>query len=533
MRFFYASMLLLYVLTTQGQTVSTVRLTPSANPVKTTIKQKAETVAARPRYVFTEAGGSAATADRIPFWLGANQFGIVPTQSPFGTLRAGAFQDYDSTTYIYGYKFRRRRVDWGYGIEVVGNVGKTAALLIPEAYLKARLGPFELMAGRRREVYGLADTTLGTGSFAISPNALPIPRVQVSLPQFTPIGFTRGILAFQGVYAHGWFDDSGPIKGSYLHQKTLYGRLGKETWPIRFYGGFNHQVQWAGRTDIFTSDKIIKNGRFPSSFSNYIDAVTGASLAARGTNQDTTLTAEGDRFNRIGNHLGSIDIGFEINARRYSVLFYRQSFYEDGSLYYLINIADGLNGIQFRNKKRRTGHGFRIDKVVAEFLYTKNQGGADFGNLPTNRGNDNYYNHGQYLRGWSYSGRTLGTPFIPPASTVQTDLPPAYVVGDTKPPYRIFTNNNRVSVLHLGASGQFGSRYTFALKCSFSDNLGTYITPFPASTRQLSAFLNITGPIGHRRDLLATVSVGADQGKLYDNSVGAYIGIRKVWAGQP
>ena len=30
--------------------------------------------------------------------------------------------------------------------------------------------------------------------------------------------------------------------GTYLHQKSLYGRFGKPEWKLKLYGGFNHQV---------------------------------------------------------------------------------------------------------------------------------------------------------------------------------------------------------------------------------------------------------------------------------------------------
>ena len=34
------------------------------------------------------------------------------------------------------------------------------------------------------------------------------------------------------------------LPGTYLHQKSLYGRFGKPGWKLKLYGGFNHQVLW-------------------------------------------------------------------------------------------------------------------------------------------------------------------------------------------------------------------------------------------------------------------------------------------------
>ena len=49
---------------------------------------------------------------------------------------------------------------------------------------------------------------------------------------------------------------------------------------------------------------------------------------------DGTATAEGG--NRVGNHLGTLDIGLEYENDKSQWSFYRQSIFEDGSLRYLI-----------------------------------------------------------------------------------------------------------------------------------------------------------------------------------------------------
>ncbi|WP_221622243.1 capsule assembly Wzi family protein [Larkinella rosea] len=418
---------------------------------------------------------------------------------------------------------KNRNASWGYGLELVGNVTRRSAFLLPEAYVKGKIRGLELLVGRRRETVGLADSTMGTGAYIWSGNALPMPKIQLSLAEYTPIGFTKGALSFRGSFAHGWFGNQGVVTHSYLHQLALYGRLGKSSWPVRFYGGFNHQVQWAGRSEVITGDDVIKNGRFPGGFKNYLNAVTGLSLAAKGDNIDTTEYSKNDRGNRVGNHLGTIDIAFEILARTYSLFFYRQSIYDDGSLYYLTNIADGLNGIRFRNNKAVSGK-WSIQTAVLEFLYTKSQGGSTFGDRDKDRGADNYFNHGQYIDGWSYRGRTIGTPFIPPAVDTDPALPRYYTRNLSG-----FSNNNRVRVFHLGVSGFYRHVYAFQLKCSLSDNYGTYSQPFPERIRQFSALATGYFPLSWLEGMQGTVSLATDVGRLYRNSTGIYFGLRKNW----
>ena len=474
--------------------------------------------------LFAETAFSASTTQQTPFWLRTNQYGTVPTTSPFGTLRGGIAANYlhDITKPVNLIKNKRRLIGWGYGLEVVGNMSRKSAVLIPEAYVKGRLWGLELLVGRRKEVIGLADSTLGTGPYIWSGNAMPIPKIQLSLAEYTPIGFTKGVVSFRGLYAHGWFGNRGAVTHSYLHQKALYGRLGKPGWPVRFYAGFNHQVQWAGRSEVITNENQIKNGRFPAGFRNYLNAITGTSLAARGDNIDTTLFSKADRGNRLGNHLGTLDIGFEISTKRFSLLLYRQSIYDDGSLFYLTNITDGLHGIRFKNS-RPASYWFQIQTVLVEFLNTQSQGGAKFGDLDKERGADNYFNHTQYIDGWSYVGRTIGTPFIPPADDTRSDLPRAQTIKN-----HLFSNNNRVQVFHVGVSGNWSQRYLFQLKCSMSQNLGTYAHLFPTIVGQFSSLLVVGFP-AFARGMQARVSVASDHGALYPNSTGFQVSLRKTW----
>ncbi|GAB3937998.1 capsule assembly Wzi family protein [Larkinella terrae] len=473
-----------------------------------------------------EWGVSGSTASRTPFWLRSNQYGIFPNSSPFLQARAGISANYGfrPATPVKSDSGKFKSASWGYGLELVGNVAAKSTFLVPEAYVKGKIWGLEFVAGRRRETVGLADSTsLGSGSYIWSGNALPMPKIQISLADYTPVGFTKGVISFRGMFAHGWFGNKGPVTHSYLHQKALYARLGKPNWKVRLYAGFNHQVQWAGRSDQIVGYKLIKNGRFPSGFKNYINAVTGISLAAKGDNIDTTEYSKNDRGNRLGNHLGTIDIGFDIQARSYTLLFYRQNIYDDGSLYYLTNIADGLNGIRFQNTKPASGN-WRIQTVVAEFLFTKSQGGSSFGDRDKDRGADNYFNHGQYIDGWSYQGRTIGTPFITPAIDTDPELPRYY-----SSQLLAFTNNNRVRVMHFGVSGSFRQRYVFELKCSLSHNYGTYFAPFDGRVRQFSSLATVHLPVSIWNGMQAAVSVATDQGKLYKNSTGLYLSLRKNW----
>ena len=455
-----------------------------------------------------EAGGMAST-DQTPFWLRANQYGTVPLTNPLFRANARLRSDYrpaDSTGH-------RRKTDWGYGADVVVNAGQTTnQFLLAEGYIKGRLGAFELYAGRRKEIVGLVDTLLTTGAYAWSGNALPIPRIQIGLPTYTAIPFTKGVLSVMGAFAHGWFENSDrKVTGSYLHQKYLYARIGKPTWRLRLYAGFNHQVIWAGYYSGLSS-VVAVNGQLPSSLKYYPAVVLGT----RGVYQtDKTITSFED--NRIGNHLGSIDVAADVDINHWNLYAYRQFVYDDGSLFYGTNLADGLNGLRLKNYLKPTGVSFFLRQITVEYLFTGSQGGDVFNIFDDKkRGRDDYFNHSQFVDGWTYLGRTIGTPFLTPQTEVNSVLPNGEPVA-----------NNRVSVGHLGISALLFDKVDVITKLSVSQNAGTYAVPYYTVPMQFSGIITASVPLGLLGGTVLNGSLAIDNGGLLPNSVGAYLGLRK------
>ncbi|MBN8826905.1 MULTISPECIES: capsule assembly Wzi family protein [unclassified Spirosoma] len=468
----------------------------------------------RPTEAYVEAGAYLVTG-AVPFWLRANQSGIVPINGSTAMVRVGLYGDYrrrqesDSLLPV-------KRLDWGYGLEVVGRSGLQTQLQLPEAYLKVRWGPVELYAGRKRGIVGIVDTLLTSGSYSWSGNAMPLPKIQLGTMGYVPLGFTHGFVAINALYNHGWFANSF-VKGSYLHQKALYIRLGKETSRVRIYFGGNHEAQWGGYAPSLVGIPGLSDnsdGRFASDLKAYFRVIT----ASYGTGYVPTQGVISiDQGNRIGNGIGSFDGGIDINLGTSNLLLYRQNLYETGALFYLTNIIDGLQGIRLQ---RKPGKGpVTIDRILLEFLSTWSQGGSEFViEDPKRRGRNNYFNHSQYQDGWTYLNRTIGTPFLTPQTEVNPALPASRAIA-----------NNRVSLWHLGVSGRIAQQLQWQSRISYSMNEGTYDIPYPVGTGQLSVLMKLSGPIqfpGLGRCHIST-SVGWDRGKLLSNSVGGYLGLRK------
>ncbi len=446
----------------------------------------------------------ASTARNTPFWLRTNQLGIIPLESP-ALLVGGKIAR----------EFRVRKWDWGFGIAPIVQIAEKSRMILPEAYLKAKLWKIELWGGRRRQIVGLVgDSTLTSGSYVESGNSMPLPRVQIGFSDYVSV--FNGIFSFKGFFAHGWFDANPVVKNHYLHQKTLYARLGKPSWPFRLYGGFNHNVQWGGK--IVTPNQYTVRDRLPDDWIDYWYVVSGKRIPTFGYVDPAKYDAI-ERGNRIGNHLGSLDLGIDISTKHGTVMLYRQNLYDDGSLFYLANIVDGLNGVSWVSNAP-THDGFYTNKVTLEYLNTVSQGGSVFSLDGGPRGRDNYFNHAQYW-GWVYGGRTIGTPFITPSASTREAL---------QSPEKVFSyaNNTRVRMLHLGLAGGYKS-LTYLLKLSYSQNLGVYDKPFPEGTNQFSSLLEVSSPIRFNslKGLRGSLKIASDFGRLYDNSTGVYISLTK------
>jgi hypothetical protein len=447
---------------------------------------------------YIELFGMGASADRTPFWMHANQFGIVPKTGSTGSARLGLEKFWNLQPEGKGH-FRA-----GIGVEVVGNLGETQQFILPQAYGSLRFKNWELYVGRKKQCVGLADSTLGTGSYVWSGNALPIPKIQIGTTRFVPIPFTNGWLSFNAFYSDGVFEKGRQFtSGLKLHQKALYLKIGNRNSRLKLLGGLNHQVQWGGNSPFET-----KNGKMPDGFKNYINVVTGKEYPVGEDLKDF------DYNNRIGNHLGTVDMSLEYDGYEYRWLFYRQNIYEDGSLFSFDNFKDGLNGISIK-KQNSYGANFEISNIVFEFLYTKKQGG-DIWDLQKLLGRDNYFNHGQVRDGWSYYDRTIGTPFIPPTTDTYWKWP-AY----------FFTSNNRVMVLHLGLGGSLFQRIRWQSKLSYSSNSGTYDLPFNSSPTQFSGILSFQTNVKLFGGSTISGSFAGDSGQLYQNTFGFSLALRK------
>ena len=460
--------------------------------------------------------GSYISPDHIPFWLRSNQFGSIPLDNASLSFIGTASKEYD--------KKNKKLFDWGASLEGRANIGNKSDFKLIEGYAKVRFSIFELKGGRSKDIMGLCDSSLSSGAFAVSGNSLGIPKIQLSIPEFYTIPFLGRLFAFKGNYVHGWIGEtsvrllSGKMDSlkTFFHQKSLYARFGKLSWNWKLYGGFNHQVYWGSEADYYGEYYTLKD------FESYMYVITGK---AYGTDIIPS--------SKVGNHLGSIDLGFEYNFNKIKLYVYHQFFYDVGALYYLANVRDGLNGLSLTNNQPTNNHFFTWKKILVEFFYSKNQAGEYWSPL-TPSGDENYYNNGnQYFDGWSYNGIGIGSPLIGSRDWIREGLP--------ADPNDYFINN-RVIALHLGFEGSVTS-WDFIFKASYSLNYGTFGTSeegqslgsihFPPvygifpETKQFSSYLAASKEF--KRHMHLGVTGAFDVGDLYYNSLGLQVTFSKAF----
>ena len=151
-----------------------------------------------------EAQAIVSDAGVTPFWMRSLQYGSVPMENPGLVLRAWNGKGYNL----------KKKYDWKYEVEATGWTGKQNDFWLTQAYISGRWRKWELWAGRRKEVYGLGDTTMTAGFYAWSGNAMPMPKVQLGTRDY--LNFAKGWLGIHMTYSHGWFDNQGQIQNGYL-----------------------------------------------------------------------------------------------------------------------------------------------------------------------------------------------------------------------------------------------------------------------------------------------------------------------------
>ncbi|RQP19032.1 capsule assembly Wzi family protein [Parapedobacter defluvii] len=427
-----------------------------------------------------------------PLWTTSNRFGLLSDEGADLATYAGIWNTHTFPAGKHDFRIE-------YGANIV-NSHHFSQVIIQQGYVKARYGALEFRGGRFEEILGGIDPLLSTGSLGVSGNALPIPKIGFALPEYTPVPFTNGWLQVKGQISHGWMGNEQSMKRAWLHEKTFYAKLGNG--PFKVYGGLQHFAIWGGERGDFKLDRSWK-GFFDVLFVKEADdgSVGGEILP-----------------NRAGDQRGLIEFGGDLDLNDALWHLYFQVPFESGMGIDIRNI-DRVGGLQVTLKNHNW-----LDRLVVEFIYTKQMEGFQKAELQS------YYNNGVYASGWEYQYRSIGTPLFLNRYRGANFLP-VEAVDWRKDNSAEWGNknfiNNRIVGGHIGMLHRYAPGITGRTMLTYTRNFGTHMSSNPITAmprNQVYTLHEVSVALTRVPGLLLSAGVAVDAGGLYDN-VGGLLGI--------
>ncbi len=425
--------------------------------------------------------------DKTPFWAKVNRWGVSPPykNKPLNLVNI-SFQRYlsQSTQFIVG-------------IEGTG-LRERSHFINSELYVGFLHKWLTLLGGRKKNTLGENYLPLSLGSMVVGSNALPLPRVSLSIPDYHLFKFKNIPIKIKGGLSHGWLDKGMYLEAPILHEKWLYFSFEKNNFSGHL--GLVHEAIWGGTTNKF--------GAQPTSFKDFIRV-----FFLRGGSSSAIID---EQIHTLGNHLGIWDLGVRIKKSSFDYHLYLQHPFEDQSgAHWLLNYPDGLWGLSVHAKNKK---GWVTDFLM-ELLYTMHQSGSE----GSDYGRDDYYNNYLYKGGWVYKGKVIGNPM--------------FILGQNEIRDWKHIVNNRIIAIHSGIEGNILTYFQYRVLATYSKNFGTYDNrdqsnkkgfkyDYEGGLSQLSYRVDLkSNNLLSKKNIIAILSLIGDSGELYNNSKMIMIGI--------
>jgi hypothetical protein len=424
---------------------------------------------------------SVGTESEVPFWLQSNKRGLVPNKS------------YVMGDFSLGMDFKKEKtqgIDFMWEASAVAYTGDDTKFIIDNLYTGFKWKMFRFYLGQKADEIAFDGLSSSNGNILYSNNARSYPKYEIAVPEWTDIPLLEGIVSFKGMLSDGITMDNRYIDNALIHRKNLFVRLFKDS-KFSVSGGLEHVAMWSGDHPAY--------GEISKSLSKYWKVFRGTG------DKDGTFT--NDSY-RLGNHLGSYFLDMYYNTDNYSLQVYYRSIFDDGSGRKSENRPDGLYGLFYKNKKNENAI---IQSALGEFYHTTDQSGKFYGTIDgvRHRGRDSYFNHGEYISGWTHYGRTIGSPLF------TTGIKDGHTL----------IINDRFKAIHFGVKGNI-QKVPYKAYFTLSKNYGRYVTPFEPALNQFSGLIECTLPT-KKLPFRIDVACAVDKGELLKDNVGVYVRVYK------
>lgn len=422
---------------------------------------------------------SFSTSNSLSFWQVSEHYGGVPEQN-FGMIKAQLGKTLSDNSKIW---------DWGFGLEGSTYTGINQSAFMNQYFVKGRYKGWILQIGSQniKERYGGLSSS--NGNIVFSTNARAIPGILISTNDFLRVFKNLPNFEAKAWYGEFLLNDARSTEGARLHKAgfELKFRAKKRT---SFIIGMHDYAQWGGFSP--------KYGNQNNGFKEYLRMVL---MLPGGPD-----SSESDQMNVAGNHVGQYTIRFEHKGNQHDFTAYISHIFEDGSGMGLQNWPDNLYGIYMDFKKSKS----IIEGFNYEVTYTGNMSGT--WNSENGGGKDNYFNSGIYMSGWSYYGRSIGTPYI------LMDINEDGVSDGVKYGY------NRLFATNIGINGTLLKKLPYEFKGSYVNYKGWFGNEFETRPYNVSLLFetNISSVIPAEYIRL-NLGVATDIGSVYQSSFSGFI----------
>jgi len=423
-----------------------------------------------------ELNSNISSKETLPFFLTANKFGAIPNNNNI-LLNTTIFSDF---------KNNNSKIDVAYKTSISGYIADKNKLLINELYVSIAFKNWLLDVGSKNDDIVFEGLSVSNGNIINSINTRAFPGINLKTKTYLELPFAKKWLKVKANYAEYLLNDERSVDKAHLHYKSLYFKSNLSS-KLDLITGLDHYVQWGGTSEEF--------GKQPTNFKTYLKYITGTGDGNKTEDQINSSNAWG---NHIGNYL--FQLNYKGENSNWSI--YLSHPFEDRSGREFANYPDGLYGFFIDLKKPKSF----ITHLITEFQYTKHQGK----NTSENGLIDNYFNNSVYKSGWTYFGRTIGSPFF-----------------TTKVPEKGITNGidqNRFTSFNFGIKGYLSENIQYKTNITYTKYAGWFNAPINKSL--FAPYLEV---LISEKSIPFDITIGtaADFGNFLPTNFGGFLKLTK------
>jgi hypothetical protein len=380
-----------------------------------------------------ELNSNISSKETLPFFLTANKFGTIPNSNNL-LLNTAIFSDF---------KKNNSTLDIAYKASITGYTANKNNILINELYASIAIKNWQIDLGSKNDEIVFEGLSVSNGNIVNSINTRAFPGISLKTRDYLELPFAKNWLKVKATYAEYFLNDKRAVDNAHLHYKSLYFKS-KLSSKLDLISGLDHFVQWGGTSKEF--------GKQPTGFKDYLKYITGT---GDGNKTEDHINSS----NAWGNHVGNYLFQLNYNGENSNWSIYLSHPFEDRSGREFANYPDALYGFFIELKKPKSF----ITHLITEFQYTKHHGKSSSENGLI----DNYFNNSVYKSGWTYFGRTIGSPFF---TTKAPEDGITYGIAE-----------NRFTSFNLGFKGYLSEAIQYKTNITYTKYAGWFNKPLNKS----------------------------------------------------